>query len=412
MSYIRMTAALAASLFLLNCQVHSGQPSSQALASPEAGSTQALSSNAWLEIDRKAFEHNLRTVKGMIGDKTQLCAIMKADAYGHGIELLVPSIVATGTPCIAIASNDEARIAREKGFSGRLVRVRTATMYEVEDALRYELEELVGNLTHAKLVADIGKKHARNISIHLDLNAKGISRNGLEVSTAQGQSDVLEILRLPSLKIVGLMTQFPVEDRDDVLRGLAVFKDQTDWVIQNGKLDRSKLTLHSANSFSTLEVPESRLDMVRPGGVLYGEAPAKYPEFKRVMQFKTRVASVNNYPAGGTVGYDRTFTLKRDSRLANLPVGYSDGYNRRFSNQGHVLIRGQRYPVVGKVSMNTFMVDVTDNLEIQPGDEVVLFGKQGSSEITQAELEEKAGTLIDELCTSWGNANPRFPKPE
>jgi alanine racemase len=400
MSHARKLLLLFAPLFLLNCHAH--RPSS------EAGQSQALTANAWVEIDKTAFEHNLRVMKARLGEKTQLCAVMKADAYGHGIELLIPSVVAVGVPCVAIANNEEARIAREKGFGGRLVRIRTATTQEVEDALPYALEELVGNLAYAKLVADIGKRHARTIPIHLDLNARGVGRNGLELSTAQGKSDVLELLRLSSLQLVGIMTQFPVEDREDVLRGLAIFKEEAAWVIEQGHLDRSKITLHCANSFSTLEVPESHLDMVRPGGMIYGETMAQHPEFKRVMQLKSRVASVNSYPAGSTIGYDRTFTLKRDSLLANLPVGYSDGYRRGFSNRAYVLIRGQRHPVVGRISMNTFMVDVTDDPEIRPGDEAVLFGKQGTSEITQAELEESAGTIIDELRMGWGNSNPKI----
>lgn len=126
------------------------------------------------------------------------------------------------------------------------------------------------------------------------------------------------------------------------------------------------------------------------------------------MQFKTHVASVNSYPAGNTVGYDHTFTLTRDSKLANITVGYSDGYHRVFTNKGVVLIEGRRVPVVGKVSMNTLMVDVTDVPEVKAGDEVVLFGKQGGAEVTQAEIEEINGALLADLYTVWGNSNPKI----
>ena len=119
----------------------------------------------------------------------------------------------------------------------------------------------------------------------------------------------------------------------------------------------------------------------------------------------------NPYPVGNTVAYDRTYTLKRDSRLANIPIGYSDGYRRVFSNKGQVLIRGHRCPVVGRVTMNTIMVDVTDFPDVQLSDEVVLFGKQGSDEITQAELEGIAGTLLIDMSTVWAQANPKFLTP-
>jgi alanine racemase len=227
------------------------------------------------------------------------------------------------------------------------------------------------------------------------------------MSTEQGRQDALALVKQPGLQLVGIMTHFAVEDAADVRKGLATFKEQSQWLIDTAGLDRSKLTLHAANSFATLEVPESHLDMVRPGGLIYGDTLPSYTEYRRVMAFKTRVAAVSAYPAGNTVGYDRTYTLKRDSLLANLPMGYSDGYRRVFTNKGFVLINGQRAPVVGKVSMNTTMVDVTDIPVVKPGDEVVLFGKQGNADITQAEMEDINGALLADLYTVWGNSNPR-----
>src|SRR3954465_3406471 len=235
-----------------------------------------------------------------------------------------------------------------------------------------------------------------------------MSRNDLELKTNAGKTDALNLLKLPGLTCVGIMTHFPTEDAEDVRAGLAVFNREAAWLISEGSLDRSKLLLHTASSFATLAVPESRMDLVRPGSILYGDSFSSHAEYQRVMAFKSRVASVNSYPAGNTVSYDRTYTLKRDSRLANIPIGYSDGYRRVFSNKGQVLILGHRCPVVGRVTMNTMMVDVTDFPDVQGSDEVVLFGKQGSDEITQAELEGIADTLLVDMSTLWGQANPKF----
>ncbi|MGH8353678.1 MAG: alanine racemase [Pseudomonas sp.] len=410
MIFQRTTLALAISFGLLTTQLEAAPLLSTPASQYDTASAQAQASNTWLEIDKAAFEGNIRTLQNLLGDKSKICAVMKADAYGHGIELLVPSVIAMGVPCIAIANNEEARVVRQKGFNGRLMRVRTATLGEVQDALQYDLEELVGNLDFAKQAAAIAQRNGSRLRIHLGLNSAGMSRNGLELGTPQGQADALELVRLAGLQVVGIMTHFPVEDREQVLQGLAEFNKESAWLIENGKLERSKLILHSANSFATLEVPEARLDMVRPGGALYGDTVPSHTEYKRVMQFKSRVGSVNPYPAGNTVGYDGTFTLGRDSLLANIPVGYSDGYRRAFTNKAHVLIHGQRAPVVGKVSMNTLMVDVTDIKGVRPGDEIVLFGKQGDGEITQAELEEFNGALLADLYTVWGNSNPKFLK--
>ena len=378
------------------------------LASDTRNGQEQTATNAWLEVDLGAFEHNIQTLKNRLGDKgPQICAIMKADAYGHGIDLLVPSVVKAGIPCIGIASNEEARVAREKGFEGRLMRVRAATPDEVEQALPYKMEELVGSLASAQGIADIAQRHNTNIPVHIGLNSAGMSRNGIDLRQADAKKDALAMIKLKGITPVGIMTHCPVEEKEDVKMGLAQFKLDYQWLIDAGKLDRSKLTIHAANSFATLEVPEAYFDMVRPGGIIYGDTIPSYTEYKKVMAFKTQVASVNHYPAGNTVGYDRTFTLKRDSLLANLPMGYSDGYRRAMSNKAYVLIHGQKAPVVGKTSMNTTMVDVTDIKGIKPGDEVVLFGRQGDAEVKQSDLEEYNGALLADMYTVWGYTNPK-----
>ena len=240
------------------------------LASDTRNGQEQTAANAWLEVDLTAFEHNIQTLKDRLGDKgPQICAIMKADAYGHGIDLLVPSVVKAGIPCIGIASNEEARVAREKGFEGRLMRVRAATPVEVEQALPYKLEELVGSLESAKGIADIAQRHNTNVSVHIGLNSAGMSRNGIDLRQNDAKADALAMLKLKGITPVGIMTHFPVEEKEDVKLGLAQFKLDYQWLIDAGKLDRSKLTIHAANSFATLEVPEAYFDMVRPGGMTF-----------------------------------------------------------------------------------------------------------------------------------------------
>ncbi|MCM2329973.1 MAG: alanine racemase [Pseudomonas sagittaria] len=408
----RSTLAAAISLTLLAGHALAAPTLINATGAADAASATAQSANAWIEVDKVAFESNIAALKKHVGAKTQICAVMKADAYGHGIDLLMPSVIASGIPCIGVASNEEARIARENGFQGRLMRVRTATLGEVQGALQYDMEELVGDLEFAEKVAEAARAEGKTLRIHLGLNSAGISRNGLEMSTTEGKLAAVDIVNMPGLQVAGIMTHFPVEDRAEVLKGLAKFKEESAWVIEHGRLDRSQLVLHCANSFATLSVPEAHLDLVRPGGALYGDTIPSFTEYRRVMNFKSRVASVNEYPAGNKVGYDGTYTLSRDSRLANISVGYSDGYRRLFTNKAAVLINGHRAPVVGKVSMNTLMVDVTNIPDVHPGAEVVLFGKQGNEEISQGELEGFNDALLADLYTVWGNSNPKFLKPE
>ncbi len=405
MPFTRTVLALSLGLVLLQSQVHAAPPLSMSNGNTIL-TTQI--SNAWIEINKAAFEHNIRTLQAELDGKSKLCAVLKADAYGHGIGLLMPSVIALGVPCVAIASNEEARVVRESGFKGQLIRVRQGALSEIDNALQYNVEELVGNLDLARQAAEVAQKQGRKLQVHIALNSSGMSRNGLEMNSEQGKQDALAITQLPNVEVLAIMTHYAVEERDDVLKGLAAFKEQSAWLMDKAQLDRSKITLHTANSFATLEVPEARLDMVRTGGALFGDTVIERTEYKKVMQFKSHVASVNSYPAGNTVGYDRTYTLARDSKLANITVGYSDGYRRVFTNKGIVLINGHRVPVVGKVSMNTLMVDVTDVPSVRPGDEVVLFGKQGAVETSQTEMEEANGALLADLYTVWGSANPKI----
>lgn len=363
--------------------------------------------NTWLEISAANFENNVTILRNrVLTGNAAMCAVMKADAYGHGIGLLMPSIIKLGIDRVCFANNSEARIAREKGFKGRLIRIRIPSAAEIEEALKYDVEEMAGTAALMRSLSEVGAKHKRTIKVHFNLNSAGMSRNGLEVDTDIGKRDAQEILRLPNLEFTGIMTHFPDETVDGVQAGLQAFLTESQWILDTGKLDRKKVTLHCANTYAAVNVPTTHLDMVRVGSLLYGMGAPQVDGLKPVMAMKTRVGSVHNFKAGDTVSYDRTFTLKRDSQLANLAVGYSDGYHRSFSNRTQVLIRGKRFPVVGKITMNAVMVDVTGS-GVQPGDEVVLLGTQGAETISMSELMAASYTFYGEFFMNVGGSNPK-----
>jgi len=382
--------------------------------------------NAWMEIDAAAFEHNIAEVSSILGaGGAQLCAIMKADAYGNGLDLLMPSVLKNKIAAIGFTSNEEARVAREMGFKGKLIRVRTGTLDEIEDAFAFRVEELVGNPAAAARIARAWRRKSatQSLPIHLCLNADGMSRNGVELKTEYGKKDAVAILQTAGLKIVGLMTHYPTEDKDDILRQLARFDQDTDWLKANG-LPSGPLVRHTANTFATLHHSQTRLDMVRVGGALYGDTSADFlARFRPTITLKSRVAAVNHFPADETVAYDRTYRLTRESFLANIPIGYSDGFRRSLShanqpdfphegkNNTQVLIGGRRYPIVGRVTMNTLMVDVTgDQDRINLNDEVVLFGRQGGEFISQAEFEKNSASYAPDLLAVLGNSLPKILK--
>ena len=362
--------------------------------------------NAWLEIDTKAFKNIITTLKQTLSEGTKICAIMKADAYGNGIEGLMASVIDRGVECIGITSNEEARIIRAKGFEGEIMRVRAATPNEIESGLTYQIEELIGSSEQANTIAKLAKKNHTIIPVHLAINAGGMGRNGLDLSQPQGKKEALNIAFNGHINIVGIMTHFPNESVDEIRIKLDLFKQESQWLIDEAQLNRENITLHVANSYTTINLPEAHLDMVRPGGLLYGDMPSN-PEYKRIVRFKTSVASLNYLPKGSTIGYSSTYVLGRDSILANLPLGYSDGYVRSIGNNGYVLINGQKANVVGVTSMNTTMVDVTDITDVQPGDEVVLFGSQNEETIETKEMEAFSSRSMPELYVIWGATNPK-----
>lgn len=375
------------------------------------GQVSHAADTTWLEINSANFENNLRILREkVLAANANICAVLKADAYGHGIELLMPSIIKEKVGAVCFTNNREARIARAKGFAGRLIRIKTPTPEEIEEVIDLNVEEMAGTLYTMQAISAIAQKHNKVINVHLNLNSAGMSRNGLDLDTELGKSEARQTLQLPNINVTGIMTHFPVEDVPGIQAGLQKFLTQANWLITEGKLDRSKVTLHSANTAATVQVPESHLDMVRVGSLLYGQNAPQTAGLKPVMEMKSIVASIHRFKKGDTVGYDKTFKLVRDSQLANLPIGYANGYNRAFSNRTQVLIRGKRYPVVGRVTMNTIMVDVTGAADIQPGDEVVLLGKQGNQEISIAELMAASYTFYGEFFVNVGNSNRKYLK--
>ena len=377
--------------------------------------------NGWIEVDAQAFIANIAEVRRVIGS-ARLCAVMKADAYGNGIALLIPAIIASRVADVGITSNDEARVARKLGYRGRLLRLRAATQAEMADGFRHGITELIGNADAAAGLAALWRKHGsrRPLPVQLGINAGGMSRNGIELASDYGKADVRAMLALPGLAITDVMTHYPSEEADDILAQLRCFEADVAW-LQGLGLNTQSLLRHTANSFAALTQPASHLDMVRVGGLLYGDLGSlKSDRYIPTMTIKSQVAAVNHYPAGQTVNYDRTYVLERESWLANVPLGYSDGVRRGFShanrpqfaaetrNNTQVLIGGRRFPVVGRVTMNTLMVDVTDrHNDVRLGDEVVLFGAQGTERIGQTELEANSGAYGPDLLTMLGNSLPR-----
>ncbi|MFC5789057.1 alanine racemase [Agromyces tardus] len=369
-----------------------------------------IPSPGWIEVDLDAVGRNLDLLRDSLPQRVDVAAVLKADAYGHGIDHVLPLVIDRGIGTIGVTGNDEARAARFLGFAGRIMRIRPALAEEVDDAIAHGVEEWVGGAEHGAEVARVARERGIRIPVHVSINSTGLSRDGIELLHPRGREDLRRVLDEPSLRVVGVCSHFPCEDADDVAQGAAAFQVQSDLVLRSlAAAARAGIRRHCATSFAALTVPDSHFDLVRIGAALYGDSTAPHPGFHPAFTLKSRVAAVNEYRAGSTVGYDRTHRLDRDAVLATVPIGYADGVQRSLGGRACVLIRGRRLPIVDRHAMNTLTVDATELRDLRPGEEVVLYGRQGSDRISSADLERANGHIAADLYSVWGRLHPRIP---
>ncbi|OZB85958.1 alanine racemase [Microbacterium sp. 13-71-7] len=365
----------------------------------------------WIEVDLDAIAHNVEVVRKAIGSATPLCGVVKADAYGHGVDLVLPVLMNAGVTAIGVTSNEEASRARGLGFRGRIMRLRTALRDEIEDAVSAGVEEWAGGLAHAREIDAAARATGRRIPVHVSLNSTGLSRDGVELGGGRGRAELAGIGELAGLQPIGVCSHFPCEDEADVAAGAEVFRAQSAEAV--GLLGGAPdLERHCATSYAALTVASSRFDLVRVGAALYGDTAAPVSGLRPALRLVSRIAAINTYPAGSTVGYDRTHRIADAARLAVVPLGYADGFHRVLGGRAHALVRGQRVPVVDRLAMNSLVLDVTAVPEARIADEVVLAGEQDGGAILARDLEEASGQIAADLYTAWGRLLPRRARAE
>lgn len=362
--------------------------------------------DSWCEIHLDRISRNLDLAMGLVPAGRKFCAVLKADAYGHGIAQVVPLMQARGVTCLGITSNAEACAVRDAGFDGTIIRVRAAAPYEIENALEARVEEQVSSLAIGEKLRAL-KAAGHKVRAHLALNALGMSRDGLEISTEEGRSACKSILNLLADDIVGICTHFPCNTPENLRSSAKLFQDQVSWVIENSTLERSDILVHAGSSLTLVSDEPVETDMYRCGAILYGILKPELG-FRTTMDLKARVVSVGDYPKGATVGYDRACRLDRDRKLACLSIGYANGFRRDAGPDAAVVLGSHRIPVLGKISMNTLAVDVTDVDGIQIGDEAIVFGGIEDTKASLAAAEKQFHTIMADLYADWGMRNTRI----
>ncbi|MEE4240482.1 MAG: alanine racemase [Desulfopila sp.] len=357
-------------------------------------------------IDLGALRDNFLLLRRNAG-AADLLAMVKADAYGHGMLECASVLEQAGCSMFGVAELREAVLLRQAGITASVFAM---VGFAAEDAAEFCLHDITPVVYDERSLEALSQAAValkKPLSVHLKVDV-GMRRLGVDQAGLQRLVQYIE--SLPGLSLGGIAGHFP--SSDDRSSGsteacLASFKE-----FEALLPFRERLVCHVANSGGTLYYPESRFDMVRCGISLYGYYPEgrnkdDLGDLRPVLSFTSRVLQVKTVPAGCGVSYGWTYVTDKTTTLAVLPVGYEDGFSRRLSNCGEVLIRGRRAPVRGRVCMNLCMVDVTEIEGVRAGDEVVILGGQGEDCITADEIASRIGSISYEVLCMIGNTNER-----
>lgn len=364
--------------------------------------------SAWLEIDLSALSHNLEEIRKIVGPSVGIVAISKCNAYGHGAVAVARHALAKGCCMAAVALIQEGIELRDAGIDAPVLILGAADPEEAPLYVEHGIHAAVGNLEFARALSAAAVKAGRPGLCHIKIDS-GMGRHGVRREDVEAFGAALR--ELPGLTINGVFSHFACSTADcDYTNG-----QREIFVEAVPKLEKAlgfRIPLHHlANSGGILRHPDSHLDAVRPGALLFGIAShgsgEYYPDARQVMSLKARVVFTKQIRKGESVGYFRTYVAPEDTTTAIIPLGYGDGYPRALSNKAEVLIHGQRCPVVGRISMDCLVVNTGRLGNVQVGDEVVLMGRQGQDMITAGELAEHAETIVQEICSRMSSRLPR-----
>ncbi len=360
------------------------------------------------EVDLGALEFNFQQIKKRVPEEVKLLAVVKADAYGHGSIPVSLRLEKLGVDYLGVAICEEGVELRRGGVKAPILVLGGIFGRKVDPIFRYRLTPVVFGKDSLRVLSREAEKRRRKVRVHLKVDT-GMGRLGVPYHL--WHDFLRELRRFPKIEAEGILSHFAMTDGE-------VEFTQTQWkafgeaVTTARELGIRCPYLHMANSAMLTAFPAYSAQLVRPGIMLYGSYPS--PAFrslislKPVMTLKTRIHFLKSARPGTRISYGGTFKARRESLIATLPIGYADGYSRRLSNQGEVLIHGRRAPVVGKVCMDFTMVDVTDIPRVSEGDEVILMGRQGNERITPEEIADKIDSIPYEVLCSIGKRVPRI----
>ena len=374
----------------------------------------------WAEVSLTALRHNFRTVQQYVSPSATVCAVVKADAYGHGAVECARALEKEGAVWFGVTSVDEGLRLRQGGVTGRILILTGFWRGEEEAVVKYDLTPTVWDWNHIELLEDVAEKlklPPRNaIPVHLKVDT-GMSRLGVAVADLPMMAEVLR--EAHHVVLEGLFTHLAsadVIDAPDTNAQILRFEDAITAVIESGL---SPVYYHMGNSAAVVTRPETWKNMVRPGLSLYGyylpfasvvsgtpDTSYELP-VKPVLTWKTRILQVREVGAGQPLGYHGAYVTQAPSRIAVIPAGYADGLNRQLSSRGRVIVRNDYASIVGNITMDLTLLDITGIPGVDVGDEVILLGSSGHHAITAWDIASLVGTVPYEVLCGISDRVPR-----
>ena len=342
----------------------------------------------WAEIDLGAIDHNYRQVRKIVGKGINIMAVVKANGYGHGTVEVSSVLERAGVNYLGVATTDEAIRLRDHGITVPILILGSVLPYEVPVAVE---KDITLSLSGEELLDAIRLQAAsgRRVRVHVKVDT-GMGRVGVWHENAL--DFVKRVSDEKGIILEGIYTHFSSAGRDDFFTNYQI--EAFEKLLSELEKNWIKIPLkHAANSIATVDFRRSHLNLVRPGLIIYGMYPKhtfpKLIKLKPALALKTRIVFIKDTPPGRSISYGRTFITQKYTRIATLPIGYADGYGRKLSNKAEVLVKGQRARVIGKVTMDQTMIDISGINGVKIGEEVVLIGRQGMNEI-RAEKDRKS----------------------
>lgn len=371
--------------------------------------TNGVKSVAWIEVDLDAIRDNFLTVRSIVGKDTKICAVIKADAYGHGVCEVAPTLAKAGADYFAVAILDEAIELRKMGINKPILVLGPLMPGQAPYVLRYNITQTICSQEMAEELSREAFRHRKPVKIHIKVDT-GMGRIGVYYEDAVAMTG--RIKDLPYINIEGIFTHYATSDNANKEYVHEQWNNFSQ-VLEDLRSSGINIPIaHVATSSTIIDNPEMKLDMVRPGLMLYGLYPRSSQRemitLKPALTYKAKISFLKDIAKRRSISYGRKYFAKVGEKIATLPLGYNDGIRRILTNRGEVLIRGKRCPMVGTVCMDHIMANVTDLNEVKWFDEAVLIGKQGDDEIPVDELANKLNTINYEVISCLGRRVPRI----